>query len=106
MKKVQLKRLSAYLAATRFSLLRRIATPVAMSLSIAVIGFWASAASLSGEPQPLPLIEKGNIQVELQTVASGLTAPIDLEDAGDGSGRLFIVEQTGTVRILKDGALL
>jgi plastocyanin len=55
---------------------------------------------------PLPLITKGNIQIELQTVASGLTAPIDLEDAADGSGRLFIVEQTGKIKILKSGTIL
>jgi glucose/arabinose dehydrogenase len=29
-----------------------------------------------------------------------------MTDAGDGSGRLFIVEQPGTIRILKDGLLL
>lgn len=55
---------------------------------------------------PLPLITKGNIQIELQTVASGLTAPVDLQDAADGSGRLFIVEQTGKIKILKNGAIL
>jgi len=106
MKHKQLTPISASFAAMRFSLPRRIATPIAVSFFCALIGLWASTGSLRGEPKPLPLIKKGNIQVELQTVASGLTAPIDLEDAGDGSGRLFIVEQTGTVRILKDGALL
>lgn len=52
------------------------------------------------------LISKGNIQIELQTVADNLTAPIDLQDAGDGSGRLFIVEQTGKIKILSNGAIL
>jgi glucose/arabinose dehydrogenase len=32
-------------------------------------------------------------------VASGLTEPLGLVHAGDGSGRLFIVEQPGTIRI-------
>ena len=44
--------------------------------------------------------------VELETVASGLTAPVGLTHAGDGSGRLFIVEQTGQIRIVEDGTLL
>jgi len=44
--------------------------------------------------------------IELETVASGLTAPVGLTHAGDGSGRLFIVEQTGQIRIVEDGTLL
>ena len=39
-------------------------------------------------------------------VAGGLTAPIDIKNAGDGSGRLFILEQPGRIRILKTGQLL
>src|SRR6056297_1382955 len=40
--------------------------------------------------------------VELQPVPgiSGLNAPLGLKQAGDGSGRIFIVEQGGTVRIV------
>ncbi len=32
--------------------------------------------------------------------------PLDLEQPNDGSGRLFIVEQGGTIKILQNGALL
>lgn len=39
-------------------------------------------------------------------IASGLTRPIGLEHAGDGSGRLFIVEQAGVLRIWQDGRVL
>ncbi len=35
----------------------------------------------------------------LQQVATGLTAPLAARHAGDGSGRLFIVEQEGAIRI-------
>ena len=41
-----------------------------------------------------------------QEVVSGLDQPEGLMNAGDGSGRLFIVEQGGLILILKDGALL
>ena len=44
--------------------------------------------------------------ISLQLVASGLTAPLDLEQPNDGSGRLFVVEQGGAIRILQNGALL
>jgi len=39
-------------------------------------------------------------------VAAGLTQPIGLTSAGDGSGRLFIIEQPGTIRIYHQGQLL
>jgi glucose/arabinose dehydrogenase len=38
--------------------------------------------------------------------ATGLSSPVAIVDAGDGSGRLFIVEQAGRIRIWRNGALL
>jgi glucose/arabinose dehydrogenase len=46
------------------------------------------------------------IAIGLQIVASGLATPLGLEQPNDESGRLFVVEQGGTVRILQNGALL
>jgi len=106
MKNTELTPLSSSFAAIPFSLPRRIAASAAITFLCASIGLWFSAGSLSGAPMPLPVIEKGNIEIELETVVTGIITPIDLEDAGDGSGRLFIVEQAGTVQILKDGVLL
>jgi glucose/arabinose dehydrogenase len=39
-------------------------------------------------------------------IGSGLSAPLDLADPGDGSGRLFIVEQGGTIRIWQAGEVM
>ena len=41
-----------------------------------------------------------------QVVASGLELPVAVTHAGDGSRRLFIVEQRGRIRIVKNGTLL
>ena len=41
-----------------------------------------------------------------RTIASGLTEPLYVTNAGDGSGRLFIVQKGGRIRIVKNGALL
>jgi glucose/arabinose dehydrogenase len=50
----------------------------------------------------LPGIAQALPQVELKPViTSGLSAPIGLTHAGDGSGRLFINEQVGRIRIYK-----
>ncbi len=38
--------------------------------------------------------------------ASGLNNPVHVTSANDGSGRLFVVEQEGRIRIIRDGALL
>jgi glucose/arabinose dehydrogenase len=41
--------------------------------------------------------------IQLQEIAKGLNMPVHLAHAGDGSGRLFVVEQHGVVRILEKG---
>lgn len=45
-------------------------------------------------------------QISLAQVASGLTAPDYVTHAGDNSGRIFIVEQNGVIRIVHNGNLL
>jgi glucose/arabinose dehydrogenase len=46
------------------------------------------------------------IAVALEPVVGGLSAPLAVTSAGDGSGRIFVVEQAGTVRIVEDGRLV
>ncbi len=41
-----------------------------------------------------------------ELVTGSLVLPVDIQNAGDGSGRLFIVERTGTIRIFQNGQLL
>ncbi|MFQ5993750.1 MAG: PQQ-dependent sugar dehydrogenase [Acidiferrobacterales bacterium] len=48
--------------------------------------------------QPIP-------RIALREVASGLRKPVHVTNAGDGSNRLFIVEQGGVIRILEVGQL-
>jgi glucose/arabinose dehydrogenase len=44
--------------------------------------------------------------ITLTQVVSGLSSPVDLQATDDSTGRLFVVEQAGTIRILQAGALL
>jgi len=46
------------------------------------------------------------VAFELVEVASGLSRPLYVTHAGDGSGRLFIVEQGGLIKVWQDGAVL
>ena len=39
-------------------------------------------------------------RLELTVVADGLASPVDVADPGDGSGRRFVVEQAGRIRIV------
>ncbi|MEP7137712.1 MAG: S8 family serine peptidase [Chloroflexota bacterium] len=45
-------------------------------------------------------------KISFQEIASGLTKPVFITNAGDGTGRIFIVEQPGRIRIQKNGILL
>ena len=51
------------------------------------------------------LIVAGPVQaaVRLQPVATGLTSPVFVGHAGDGSNRLFILEQVGRILVLRPG---
>jgi glucose/arabinose dehydrogenase len=51
-----------------------------------------------------PSPDKGSFK--FTRIATGLQDPLYATGAGDGSGRVFIVEQIGRIRIVKDGALL
>lgn len=47
-----------------------------------------------------------DLDLRLTEVASGLQTPVFATHAGDGSGRLFIVQQSGRIQVLRDGQLL
>jgi glucose/arabinose dehydrogenase len=47
--------------------------------------------------------EPDSFSVGLNLIADGFDRPLQLVDPDDGSGRLFVVEQGGTIRILEDG---
>jgi glucose/arabinose dehydrogenase len=67
------------------------------------------AAPLTCVRPPAPVvgpIPVGPAAVDVQTVASGLVSPVYLTGAGDGSDRLFIVDQIGLVRLFTGGQLV
>ena len=69
-----------------------------LRLLLPVVLFVAAGASAQTPPPDLALTE---------VVAPGqLTQPLAVRHAGDGSGRLFIVQKNGVIRLYKNGALV
>jgi glucose/arabinose dehydrogenase len=56
-------------------------------------------------PTPIPSFPDPSAY-EWAPVASGLDLPVDIQNAGDGSGRLFIVEKGGRILVLQNNLLL
>jgi glucose/arabinose dehydrogenase len=48
----------------------------------------------------------GHLRLRYQRAASGLKSPVFVTTAGDSSGRLFVVEQTGRIKIISRGSVL
>ena len=71
-------------------------------LLAAVVGLGWTACD---EDEVIPPV--GNEVLDVELVAEGLTAPGLLREAPDGSGRLFVVDQAGLIRVIDaDGTLL
>src|SRR5947209_12005313 len=62
--------------------------------------------SASTQQTPGPPGTPGPTTLTLTTVVSGLTNPVDLELPDDNSGRFFVVEQPGRIKIISNGAVL
>src|SRR5688500_18723403 len=48
----------------------------------------------------------GDNSVELELVSDGYNSPLLVTESPDNSGRLFVLDQTGTIHIIKDGSKL
>jgi glucose/arabinose dehydrogenase len=82
-------------------------------LSVIVVGTALVGAAACGSSSPVdsamhssPAAAKGHVRIHWHTVVRGLSSPVSVTNAGDGSGRLFVDEQAGVVRIVRSGHLL
>ncbi|MGQ0608513.1 MAG: PQQ-dependent sugar dehydrogenase [Chloroflexota bacterium] len=58
----------------------------------------------SATPTATAAISAGDVDIQL--VVSGLSSPVGAVNAGDGTNRLFVVQQGGTVRVVQNNRLL
>lgn len=77
---------------------------VRMSTLLASTALFVACGGGAGGAQTTPPPPPSTFGIQLQQVASGLMSPVFLT-APSGDARLFIVEQPGRIRILKNGAL-
>lgn len=68
--------------------------PVAASPSTSVVAATSASGSLD------------DVRIELKLISDEVDQPTALTHAGDGSGRLFILEKRGSIRIIQAGALI
>ena len=84
--------------------MRNLRILVAWGTLIAMAGCSRGGGSPSaGGPVPAPA---GWPQISLSRVAGGFVQPVHVANAGDGSGRIFVVEQAGRIRVLDNGVVL
>ena len=62
-----------------------------------------TARTATSTPPPRP--DPAAVYTELRKVLGGLESPLGIAHAGDGSGRLFVVEKQGRIRIVVGTAL-
>jgi len=90
-------------------LLRGISIVALLALSTVLLecgGSSSSPAPAAPAPPAAPPPPSGPLVLTLTPVLSGLNSPVDLQNAADGSGRLFVVEQQGQIRIVSNNSLV
>lgn len=81
----------------------KITLPLWLALGSALL-LWSSTLS-----KPPPVGAAGPIdwpEIQLVPIQSGFDDPVHITHAGDGSNRLFVVEQDGVIRIIKNGTIV
>jgi glucose/arabinose dehydrogenase len=82
-----------------------IISAAALAASIAVAGPLGRGHE---EPEAVSkkTVDPSRVSIAIELVLTGLERPVAVRAAGDGSGRLFIVEQAGRIRIIDSGGLV
>jgi len=68
---------------------------------------WSATAALMGAiGSAAGQVTPGTVAIDLRPVAVGMVSPILGVDPRDGSGRMFIVDQTGQIFVMLNGVML
>jgi glucose/arabinose dehydrogenase len=85
---------------------RNLSLLLALMAAIALLPFQGTASAKDPAAAQLN-VQAADFTININhIVASGFSSPVGVYNAGDESGRLFVVEQTGKIRIIKNGVTL
>ena len=76
------------------------ARPSASPLATARPG--AASTKPAASPAPSAAFDPTGVKLVVRVVVGGLESPLDVTSAEDGSGRLFVVEQAGRIRVVTE----
>jgi glucose/arabinose dehydrogenase len=79
--------------------------PALLFLLVASVVVTENCGGDHNPPTP-PSTDPVTPNVTLTTFVGGLTNPVGFAPANDGSGRFFVLEQSGKIRVIQNGALL
>ncbi len=96
--------IDAVTASNRYALIMPRRSVLLLGVNLCFMAAMSAQVMAIDDPIPGP-ITQGSIQVGVEQVVSGLTAPLLAIDAGDGTNRLFVVDQIGDVRLIKNSVL-
>jgi glucose/arabinose dehydrogenase len=65
-----------------------------------------SSSAAPGASPATTAFDPTHVAVGFETVVDGLDAPLGVVNAGDGTGRVFVPQQGGRIRIVRDGRLV
>ena len=71
-----------------------------------IAGDTGRAVTAGGRPPSGVDFDPAKVTISFGRVARNLSSPIFMTHSGDNSGRLYIVEQTGRIKILQNGVVL
>src|SRR5258708_37407053 len=83
------------------TVLRFMLLPICSVAILALLAFPSQLQAETGSPLPLD-----QIKVTVQVFSKDFNQPTFITSAHDGSNRIFVVEKAGSIRILRDGAIL
>lgn len=85
--------------------------PTAVSSTLVIPATQTESQPATDSPTSAPAMVNASsfpnpADYEWRPIASGLIRPVDIQSANDGTGRLFIIEKYGVIRVFENGQLL
>ena len=90
--------------AARVALLALVLVPV-VGTQLTLAGGTPREVIVSGRPPSGEDFDATKIRISFSHVARNLSKPVFITHSGDNNGRLFIVEKTGRIRVIRQGTL-